>query len=107
METGTKSVDFEKKRPRGTEISRERETSQQPQIGVERVGISHGIYRTFACIGRTQVETLLDAGATTDLIGTDEAQDLFEVEVEPYRGTLETADGREMKAKGCIVSPPV
>ena len=51
------------RRPRGTR--------EQPQAHVEQVGMSHDIYGprgvvVDACIGRTQVEVLLDTRATTD-----------------------------------------
>ena len=65
--------------------------------------ISHDIYGPRgivrdACLGRTQVEALLETGAKTDLIRTDLARDLLDSsEIEPYRGRLETADEQEMK----------
>ena len=97
--------------PRGSEVSTGRETKEQPQARVERVGISHDIYGprgvvVDACIGRTQVEALLDTGGgTTDLIRTDVAQDLLDSsEIKPYRGRLETADGQEVKLDGCITA---
>ena len=96
--------------PRGTEVSTGRETREQPQAHVERVGISHDIYGprgvvVDACIRRTQVEALLDTGATTDLIRTDVARDLlYSSEIEPYRGRLEIADGQETKVDGCITA---
>ena len=82
----------------------------QPQARVERVAVIHDIYdfcgvAVDACIGRTQVETLPDTGATTDLIRTDVARDLLDSsEIKPYRGRLETADGQEMKLDGFITA---
>ena len=90
------------RRPRGTEVSTGRETREKPQARVERVRISHDIYRPLgvvvdACIGRTQDGALLDKGATTDLIRTDVARDhLVSSEIEPYRGRLEIADRQKM-----------
>ena len=95
---------------RVTEFSRGRETREQHQAHIKRVGISHDIYGprgvvVDACIGRTQVETLLDTGATTDLNRTDVAQDILDSsEIERYRGRLETADGQEMKVDACITA---
>ena len=89
--------------PRGSEISTRRETKDQR---IERVGISHDIYRPRgvvldACIGRTQ----LDTGATTDLIRSDVARDVLDLsEIEPYWSRLERADGQEVKVDGCITT---
>ena len=94
----------------GSDVSTGRETNEQPQVFVERVVVSHDIngprgVGVDACIGRTQVEALLDLGVTTDLIRTDVARDLLDSsEIEPYRGTLETADGQEMMVDGCIIA---
>ena len=94
------------RRPRGTEASTGRETREQTHARVEQVGISHNVYGhrvvdVDACIGRTQVEALLDTEATTDLIQTDVARDLMESsEIKPCRGRLETSEVQEKKVDG-------
>ena len=58
-----------------------------------------------ACIGRTQVETLLDTGSATDLIRSDVARDLLDSsEIEPYRGGLETGVGQKTKVDECMTT---
>ena len=77
----------------------------------ECVGVSHvvddGPYGTVtdAFVGGTCVETLLDTGATTNLIRSEVAWSLEDKpEIRPFEGQLQTADGRGMDVEGCITT---
>ena len=78
---------------------------------IERAGVSHkvdgGHYGavTDALVGGTCVESLLDTGATTNLIRSEVARSLKDKpEIRPYEGQLLTADGRGKNVEGCITT---
>ena len=75
----------------------------------ECVGVSHvvddggAVKKVF--VGGTCVETLLDTGATTNLIRSEVAGSLKDKpEIRPYEGQLLTADGRGMNVEGRITT---
>ena len=84
--------------------------NRQTMMTYECVGISHwtndpyGAY-VDACVGGTNMDTLLDTGATTNLIRSDKARKIVDgPEIKLYRGHLETADGKKVAVDGCITT---
>ena len=101
-----------KRRPRTTDNANDTGAihNRQTKMRYECVGISHwtndpyGAY-VDACVGGTNMDTLLDTGATTNLIRSDKARKIVDgPEIKLYRGHLETADGKRVAVVGCITT---
>ena len=100
------------RRPRTTDNANDTGAirNRQTKMGYECVGISnwtndpYGAY-VDACLGGTNMDTLLDTGATTNLIRSDKARKIVDgSEIKLYRGHLETADGKRVDVDGCITT---
>ena len=84
--------------------------SRQVQVDDENTKYrcqSSGRRRTLtdALVAVTCDVTLLDTGATTNLIRSEVARSLKDKpEMRPYEGQLQTADGRGMDVEGCITT---